>query len=477
MQSDSERAGQIIARLDRISVWSLPFMFIGIIGIGFLFTFYDIFDVNVSFIQTCSEVVKTCSPHNASEYLGLPVLLNLIGYVIGALVLSPIADRTGRRDMLLITMLITGAGSLATAFVGSYAGFNVARFITGIGIGADLAIVNTYINEVAPSAKRVRYTALLFLFSGIGAFIGIWLGLYLTTPATPFPLGLPFAVASESFNYGWRVMYAIGGGLALVGILLRLQLPESPRWLAAHNRLDEAERVVRSMEEIAEQHGPLAPVTEPVEVALASLKEKALPHSFIFKNPVYLKRTLILLLMWFFGYATVYSYAAGFTSMLASMNFPPPEAGLIAAFGTLGMILVAPFIMAFGEHMERQSWIIVAAALTIFGAYLIATAGNHFTFSVVGSIILFFGFNMWVPVAYSWTVEQYPTRARTTGFALVDGVGHVGGGVGMILVAPLLPKMSVFGGLALVGGFLLVAGLIAQFGIRSRDKVLDEISP
>lgn len=477
MKSDSERAGHLIARLDRISVWSLPFTFIVIIGIGFLFTFYDIFDVNVSFIQTCSEIVKTCSPHTASNYIGLPVLLNLVGYVIGALVLSPLADRTGRRNMLLITMLITGAGSLATAFVSSYDWFNVARLVTGLGIGADLAIVNTYLNEVAPSAKRVKYTALLFFFSGTGAFLGIWLGLYLTTPATPFPLGLPFAIASESFNYGWRVMYAIGGLLALVGILLRFQLPESPRWLVARNRLDEAEEVVLSMEKAAEKHGTLAPVTESTQVALASLEEKALPYRFIFSNPLYLKRTALLLLVWLFGYATVYSYAAGFTTILSSMNFPPPEAGLIAAFGTIGMILVSPFIMYFGEYMERQSWIIVAALLTIFGAYLIAHAGGYFPFSVVGSIILFFGFNMWVPVAYSWTVEQFPTRARTTGFALVDGVGHVGGGIGMIVIAPLLPRMSVFGGLALAGGFLLVAGLIAQFGVRSRNKLLDEISP
>lgn len=477
MISDSERAGHIIARLDRISVWSLPFMFIGIIGIGFLFTFYDIFEVNVSFIQTCSEIINTCSPHNASKYIGLPIQLNLIGYVIGALTLSPIADRTGRRDMLLITMFITGVGSLATAFVDSYTWFNVARFVTGLGIGADLAIVNTYINEMAPSAKRVRYTALLFLFSGIGALLGIWVGLYLTTPATSFPLGLPFAIASKNFSYGWRVMYVIGAFLALIGVLLRFQLPKSPRWLAAHNHLNEAEKVVFNMEEVAKKHESLAPVTESKEVALASLKETALPHSFIFKSPVYLKRTVILLLMWFTGYATVYAYANGFTTILASMNFPPPEAGLIAAFGTIGMVLVSPFIMVFGEYMERQSWIIVASLLTILGSYLIATAGTHFVFSIVGAIILFFGFNIWVPVAYSWTIEQYPTRARTTGFSLVDGIGHLGGGIGIIIIAPFLPKMSVFGGLAMVGGFLLLAGLIAQLGIRSRNKDLDEISP
>jgi MFS transporter, putative metabolite:H+ symporter len=84
------------------------------------------------------------------------VLLNLVGYVIGTLLLSPLADRAGRRDLLLVTMVISGVGSILTALVGNYGWFVVARTITGIGIGADLAIVSTYINEVAPRQERAR---------------------------------------------------------------------------------------------------------------------------------------------------------------------------------------------------------------------------------------------------------------------------------------------------------------------------------
>jgi len=163
----------LIARLDRIPVWSLPEMFVGIIGVGFLFTFYDIFDINVSFIQTCTQIVANCTPPSAANYIGLPVLLNLVGYVIGTLILSPLADRAGRRDLLLVTMVITGLGSALTAVINNYAWFVLARTITGIGIGADLAIVNTYINEMAPREGRARYTALIFLFSALGAVLGI----------------------------------------------------------------------------------------------------------------------------------------------------------------------------------------------------------------------------------------------------------------------------------------------------------------
>ena len=86
-------------------------------------------------------------------------------------------------------MVITGVGSVLTAVVDNYTWFVIARAITEIGIGADLAIVNTYINEMAPQKGRARYTALIFLFSALGAVLGIWLGLWLTAPATPLAVG------------------------------------------------------------------------------------------------------------------------------------------------------------------------------------------------------------------------------------------------------------------------------------------------
>ena len=135
--------------------------------------------------------------------------------------------------MLLVTMLITGLGSLYNAFAPGYAHFVAARVITGIGIGADLAIVNSYINEVAPRRSRARFTTLIFVMSAVGALVGIWLGLWLTTPATPWPEGLPFAQAGQrDFANGWRWMYGHRRDpRADRDYLMRIELPESPRWL------------------------------------------------------------------------------------------------------------------------------------------------------------------------------------------------------------------------------------------------------
>ena len=475
MSETAELPGRLLARLDRIPNWTLPKLFAGIIGVGFLFTFYDIFDINVSFIQTCIQLVPGCTPPSSANYIGLPVLLNLAGYVVGTLVLSPLSDRLGRRDLLLVTMVLTGIGSALTAVVDSYGMFVAARALTGIGIGADLAIVNTYIGEIAPSGGRARYTSLIFIFSALGAVLGIWLGLWLTTPPTPLPLGLPFAAAGPTFEYGWRVMYLIGAALALVGVLLRFQLPESPRWLVSKLRLVEAENVIAEMEARAHAISPLPPIPEIIPPPPPA--SEAMPFSAIFHNRTYRNRTILLVLMWFCAYITVYSFAAGFTTLLAAMDYPPPEAGLITAMGTFGFVLCAVVAYAYGERMERKHWTPLAAAITLIGGVMIALGGSVFWLSVVGSMVVFFGFNVWVPIAYAWSIENYPTRARTTGFALVDGVGHLGGGVGLIVIAPLIPHLGVLFSMLLISGFLVLAAIIAQFGIATRDRLLDDISP
>src|SRR6266851_299187 len=334
--------------------------------------------------------------------------------------------------MLLFTLVLTVLGSLYNAFVGDYTNFVIARIITGLGIGADLALVNAYINEMAPTASRARYTSLIFIMSSLGAFFGIWLGLILTTPPTPFPVGLPFAIATVSGPVfqgpGWRIMYGIGALLAVIGILLRFQLPESPRWLISRGRVDEADRIVTGMEERARRSVPDLPAP-----------------------------TVI-----------------------------PVQAGLIAAFGTFGFIATAVFAYFYGERLERKLWLPISAALTVIGGILIAlTASSSFALAAIGAIITFFGFNLWVPMTYAWSAESYPTRARATGFALVDGVGHLGGGVGILLIAPLIPTLIASLGhttgavvmMLIIAAFLVAAAIIAQFGIATRQKRLDEVSP
>jgi putative MFS transporter len=468
-------AAAIMARQDRIPVWALPNLFIGIIGLGFLFTFFDIGDINVSFIQTCTQIVPGCLPSVASRYIGLPVLSNLVGYVLGALILSPFADRYGRRDAMVVTMVITGLGSLYTVFVGDYTNFILARTITGIGIGADLALVNTYINEVAPNRGRTRFTALIFIMGTIGSSLGICLGLYLTTLPAPFPFGLPFALASAQFVIGWRIMYGIGALLAVIGLLLRFELPESPRWLISQGRVSEADRVVSSMEKQALRRlGELPPVAPEIPVLTIARRTG---YGEIFGNALYFKRTLILLVVWLLGYITVYSNEAGSTVLLTALSYPASEAGLITSLGVFGGLLCALMAYLFGERLERKLWLLISAIVTLVGGLLIALSAGNFATAVLGSIVLALGSYLWLPIVYTWTTENYPTRARASGFALVDGVGHVGGGIGVVYVTSLVIKLGPVRTFVLIAGFLLAAACLAQFGPATRRKRLDEVSP
>ena len=159
---------------------------------------------------------------------------------------------------------------------------------------------------------------------------------------------------------------------------------------------------------------------------------------------------------------------------------------MIAAFGTFGFILTAVFAYFYGERLERKLWLPISAVLTLIGGLMIALfASSNFALAAIGSIITFFGFNLWVPMTYTWSTESYPTRARATGFALVDGVGHLGGGVGILVIAPLIPGLLMSLGhttgpvviFLIIAAFLIVAAIIAQFGTATRQKRLDEVSP
>jgi MFS family permease len=223
------------------------------------------------------------------------------------------------------------------------------------------------------------------------------------------------------------------------------------------------------------------------------------PYTEIFTNPLYLRRTLLLVVVWFLGYITIYAFAQGLTTLLAAVlplpaGLPPPEAagavageaGMLAALGTFGFVAAAVFAYFFGERLERKLWLPISAVLTIIGGILVALfTSSNFTLAAIGAMLIFFGFDLWVPMTYTWSTEIYPTRARATGFALVDGIGHLGGGVGILLLAGNIPSLlSSFGPsngplviLLLICIGIAAAAILAQFGPATRGKRLDEVSP
>ncbi|MGH3491810.1 MAG: MFS transporter [Sciscionella sp.] len=463
----------LLGRLDRIPSWSLSYLFIVVLGMGMLFIQYDIFDINVSFIQTCVAIKPGCTPANAIGFISLPVLVSLIGYAVGAVILASLTDRFGRRPMLMLTMALTGLGSLYTALTHDYTSFTVSRFVTGIGIGADLAIVNTYINEVAPRHLRAKYTSVLFVLAAVGSALGIWAGLVLTTPSAPWPQGLPFAIGGPSSTSGWRWMYGGGAILALLAFALRFQLPESPHWLLSRGRPAEAHKVITHMEQRALRRGPL-PDPQPLDVPPGGRHGS---YRDLLGSPRYLRRCLILAAAWLTGYVTLYGFGAGFTTVLSALGYSPATGGVIAAVGLLGFIAAAVFSVFFAERLERKHWLAVGAAIAIIGALVMALAGASLGIAFLGAAILYFGQIVWVAPQYSLTAESFPTHIRASGYAVADSIGHVGGGLGLFVIAGYVPNLSILQALLLFAGFLVIAAAITQFAPRTRNRRLEEVSP
>ena len=230
------------------------------------------------------------------------------------------------------------------------------------------------------------------------------------------------------------------------------------------------------MEAAAAKHGPLAEPDADVPVD-AHEGQGTVPFRELFSNPTYVRRILLLVSVWLIGYVTVYGFASGFTSILTALGYAPPEAGLIVAVGAFGFVGCASISALWGDHIDRRHWLPIAAAVTLAGGVILAAGGSNRTIAFLGAFVVFLGFNLWVPATYARSAENFPTRARTTGFALVDGVGHLGGGIGVLVIAPLVPKMSTLAAMSLVSGFLVVAAILGMFGVETRNRRFEEISP
>jgi putative MFS transporter len=169
---------------------------------------------------------------------------------------------------------------------------------------------------------------------------------------------------------------------------------------------------------------------------------------------------------------------AGTTSILTALGYTLSEAGVIAAIATLGSFCCAFIAYLWGERLERKYWLLISALITLLGGCVFALGGkDNLSLTFLGMILSSLGAYLWLPILYTWSTENYPTRARATGFALVDGVGHVGGGIGMSYVVLLVTRLGPFLTFLLLGFFLLAAAYLAVFGTPTSKKRLDEVSP
>ncbi len=446
---------QVIARINRIPTWSLPSFFLAIIGLGYFFTFYDISDIGLAMPAIAHQF--NISPTGFTS-LFLALAIGLIGYAIGSYVIGSMADVTGRFRSMILTMGLTALGSFGDALSVNIPMLVVFRFITGLGLGADLNLVSSYVSEFAPSQSRGRITVYTFIVGILGQAV------------TPFiALGIGVNVITGP---GWRYLFVIGGIIAVIALALRFELPESPRWLAMRKKdIKAAEKVLQDMEKLAESKVGKLPEPQPQDVVVY---ENKFPTAYLFKKP-YSTRLGILVAMWFLWYIGNYGFLGDAATLISNLNTSvSPNAILFIAIGAIGYPVGAIIMVFLSDRFERKFVIFGDTVVWLIGMVIFSSATAPGLF--VGSFLASLALGMYLQVAYTFTAESYPTRARTSGFALTDGIGHGGGALGALLLPVLVSTYSFSTGFIFIGVTGFIAGLIAIAGPVASKQALEAVS-
>ena len=397
---------------------------------------------------------------------GLIASVGFLGMAIGASVGGLLADRIGRRQVFAITLLIYGAATGASALVGGLALLLVLRFIVGLGLGAELPVASTYVSEFAPARIRGRVIVILEAFWAVGWTASAIIG-YFVVPA------------SEN---GWRWAFFIGAVPAIYALVVRLGLPESPRWLASRGRTTEALRIVETFEASARAGaGPRteesAPATDASGAQASGAAGPVPPRS---RNrlaaiwaPEYRTRTAAIWAVWFCVNFAYYGAFIWIPSILVDAGF-----GLVRSFGftlliTLaqlpGYAVAAWLIEKWGRRLTLSVFLVGSAAAAVaFG-----TAETETAIVAAGMALSFFNLGAWGAL-YAVTPEIYPTSLRGTGTGWAAGFGRIAS-----IIAPLcVPIMLVTGGAGLTftvfAVFFVVAAVAAWGLVEYTGKSLDE---
>ena len=372
----------------------------------------------------------------------------LFGLAFGALGAGPLADRFGRKWLLIGSVTLMGAASLASATSTNLTELEIWRFITGLGLGAAMPNAVTLMNEYCPDSKRSFITNSMFcgfpIGSAFGGFFAAWL--------------IP--------HYGWRSLLILGGVVPLLLVVLMLFImPESVRFMVVRGA--PVERIRKVLARIsADAARASAFVMGEVKTALAP-HEKAKSGLSLILSRRYIVGTVMLWLAYFMGLVIVYGLVNWMPVLFKEAGIEPSKAAIIAALFQLGGIGA----IFFGYLMDRFN-----ANRIIAAGYFLTCIAVGFIGQVVGSTelvlaaaVFFAGLLMNAAQSsmQALAAAYYPTAGRATGVAWTLGIGRFGGIAGSFLVAELarrhLPLPEVF---ILVG----VPGLIAAAALLIKDR-------
>jgi len=439
----------LLARLDRIPVWPHPRWILWVVGAGFFFSFFDI--VTIGFALP----VITREFDVSAEAASWSITSGLIGYILGSFLDSRIGDRFGRRVSLFLSVGAFSLGSLLSATSPDLGWLVFWRFISGMGIGAEIALATTYMGEMSPAPLRGRFTGWAISCAFAGLAVVPLVALYLV----------------PGFSWGWRALFVTGAAGGILIAAMRRGMPDSIHWLITQGRVEEAEQAIRAAETLAEKRiGKPLPDPGPIPAATSAPEGGFL---LLFRGTT--RKQLILLgVLWFVYYVGNYAWLTLAADLFARHGLSLSQSiGSLAVTG-FGFVAGAVAAVYLSDRIDRRK---TASVVAVLWAATLVVIG-YFPSPVVISVLGFaasctIGFI--IPILYTITGESFPTRVRATGISLTDGFGHLGGAFcGQIIFA--VESFAGFSGafIAMAVSGLLTA-VLAGFIRGQTGKSLDSV--
>jgi MFS family permease len=406
--------------------------------------------------------------------VGLAGAVYVAGACLGALFFGQLTDKFGRKKLFLLTLAVYTVATVMTAFAPNPTWYFIARFFTGAGIGGEYAAINSAIDELIPAKYRGRVDVAINGSFWVGAAGGALLTI---------PLLDPTLVPAE---WGWRLAFGLGAILAVGILLVRRNVPESPRWLFIHGREEEGEQIVRSIEEtVARETGRELP---DVDDKITIRQRKSIGIGLIAKTvfTMYPKRTVLCLSL-FVGQAFLYNaffftYGDTLTTFL-DVKQTGWYIAVFAASNFAGALLLSPLFDTLGRvKMITGTYVISGVLLGITGFFL--GGMTAVTLTLMGAIIFFFA-SAGASAAYLTASEIFPMETRALCIAFFYAIGTAVGGIsGPLLFGKLIEDASASKDISqiaigyFIGAVLMVGGgLVEAFlGVKAEGQSLENIA-
>ena len=464
----------IPARLDRLS-WS-PFHTRMVAGLGAAWILDGLQITIASSVTGVLSSPKTLGM--TSSEIGLIASVYLVGEVVGALYFGRMSDRIGRKRLLIMTLLLYLLGTGAAAFVtGHHHGwllfFYATRFVAGMGIGGQYAAINSAIDEMMPSKYRGRVDIWINGTYWAGAIIGSFVSLIFLNA---------FAI-----NVGWRLAFLMGPVLALIVIVVGRTLPESPRWLMTHGRVEEAEAELAKIEDaVRKSGGELTPVDDSQAISLVPEEQYGYLVFLRLVFREYPKRAILgatLMITQSFLYNAIF-----FTYALVLVNFYGVSATKVPIYGLafsvgnlLGPLLLGRLFDTVGRKPMIGGTYLLSGGLLLLSAWLFGADVLNATTQTVMWVVIFFFASAGASAAYLTVSETWPIEIRAEAIAVFFAIAQIFGALGAAFYGVLIGDGQSRTGMVwgyIIGGLIMMIGGVVELmiGIKAEGQSLETVT-